>query len=75
MSDIKNYENLANAIVIQAAKDYRKALRKYKRQPENKAVKSEIREIERFFRSNWYRTLTVLDGEMLIKRLREGLIL
>lgn len=75
MSDIKNYENLANAIVFQAAKDYRKALRKYKRQPENKSAKSEIREIERFFRSNWYRTLTDLDGEMLIKRLREELIL
>ena len=73
MSGIKNYENLANAIVIQAAKDYRKALRKYKRQPENKAAKSEIREIERFFRSNWYKMLTDLDGEMLIARLREGL--
>lgn len=46
------YEKLANAIVIQAAKDYRTALRKLKRNPRNHLAKGEAESIERFFRSD-----------------------
>jgi hypothetical protein len=30
-----------------------------------------IKDLEEFFRSDWFKTLTDLDGEMLIKRLNE----
>ena len=65
------YEKLANAIVIQAAKDYRAAARKLKRNPRNHLAQAEIDSIERFFRSDWYKCLTEIDGEMLIRKLKE----
>ena len=65
------YEKLANGIVIQAAKDYRTALRKLKRNPQNQLAKAEADSIERFFRSDWYKCLTEVDGEMVLRKLRE----
>lgn len=54
----KNYEEFANAIIIQAVKDYRQA-----KTPQAK------REIKRFFKSEWYKMLTNADGDMIIKKL------
>lgn len=65
------YENLANAIILRAVKDYRKALRRLNRNFQNKDAKRTVSEVERFFRSDWYKTLTSVDGELLIKKLRE----
>ena len=48
------YENLANAIVLTAVEDYRKALKKYSRNPDSKSAKAEVDSLERFFRSQWY---------------------
>ena len=49
------YENLANAIVLQAVKDYRLT-----------DDEAELAEIERFFRSDWFGVLTDVDPEYLI---------
>ena len=65
------YEKLANAIILQAVKDYRGALRILKKHPESISAKSTRDEVERFFRSGWYQVLTEVDGEMLIRRLQE----
>ena len=65
------YEKLANGIVIQSAKDYRTALRKLKRNPRNQLAKAEADSIERFFRSDWYKCLTEVDGEMVLRKLRK----
>ena len=54
------YENLANALVLQAVKDYR--LHDDER---------ELASIERFFRSGWFSTLTSINPEMLISKLRK----
>lgn len=54
------FEELANAIVIQAVKDYRL----HDDEPT-------LNEIERFFRSDWFATLTKIDPESLIKNLRK----
>ena len=69
------YQELANAIVVQAVNDYRAILRgknpygrdclKFK--PNDKA----IAKLEKFFRSSWYRMLTKVDGEFLIEELRK----
>lgn len=64
------YENLANAVIAQAAEDYRAALKKIKAHPKNKDAIDEVLRIERFFRSGWYQTLTSVDGECLIRRLQ-----
>ena len=63
------YTRLANAIIVQAAKDYAKALRRLKKFPHDKDAESVRKDCERFFRSGWFQTLTSLDGEMLIEKL------
>ena len=55
---MENIELLANAIILQAVKDYRHTY-----SPQCRA------EIKRFFRSEWFRALTRVDGEMIIERL------
>jgi len=66
-----NYENLANAIVLQAVKDYRKTLRTLSLNPHNRSAQYERRSIEQFFRSGWFGVLTRLDPELLIRKLNE----
>ena len=65
------YEKLANAIILQAVKDYRDALKKLVRGRKNTSAEDTKRECERFFRSQWYSALTSVDGEMLIRKLNE----
>ncbi len=65
------YENLANAIILQAVRDYRLALKRYSRHPEKDAFTQDKEELERFFRSEWFGVLTRLDPETLIRRLCE----
>lgn len=67
MQDV--YENLANAIVIQAVNDYRNALDGIG--CEYKPPEAVIREIEKFFRSSYYRNLTKVKGEYLIEMLQK----
>lgn len=64
------YENLANSIVLLAVKDYRDALKKLKKWSRNESAKIMKDEVERFFRSAWYRELTSVDGEYLISKLQ-----
>lgn len=61
------YEELANAIVLQAFKDYRKALFKIVQEPEEWKHRSSKKKLERFFHSKWYRTLTNLDPAILMQ--------
>lgn len=65
------YENLANAIVLQAVNDYRKALKCLKMNPRSRSAKEDRENLERFFRSGWYQALTSIDGRMLIEKLNE----
>ena len=65
------YENLANAIILLAVKDYRRALKLLSKNPHSRTAMAAVKAMERFFRSDWYETLTSVDGEMLIRKLRE----
>ena len=64
-----NLEDLTNAIVKQAAEDYRKALRGkgYSHMPASKVIE----DVEKFFRSKYFYLLTNVKGEYLIERLKE----
>jgi hypothetical protein len=66
---IDPYERLANAIVLQAVKDYRVALKMLAQHPYNKKALGEKEEVEIFFRSVWFSTLTNVDPEILIENL------
>ena len=65
------YENLANAIVKQAVVDYKEPLRKLEKNPNDKEAKRDAERIERFFHSGWYTQLTSIDGDWLIRKIRE----
>ena len=77
------YENLANAIIIQAAKDYKSVVHQLKKTPvpEPNALKSEKKayeqlltkksEILRFFHSAWYMTLTNVDPQIIIRNIEK----
>ena len=65
------YTRLANAIIVQAAKDYAKALRRLKKFPHDKDTQYVKQDCERFFRSDWFEVLTDLDGEVLIQRMNK----
>ena len=108
------FENMANAIIIQAAEDYRAARKYLKKHPRTEElegaaafrtaehrkwaaerkerglpkvtekpgpderlltkIKSQERvlvEVQQFFRSGWFATLTTVDGETLLRRLNE----
>lgn len=68
------YERLANAIIVQASKDYMTSLRKKKRNLRSTSADHDIRECERFFRSGWYQVLTSIDGEHLMGKLRKEVL-
>lgn len=66
MDPIRNYEELANAIILQAVKDYRAALKK----PEDwEAFKLQL-EVECFFRSGWFVELTDVEPKVILEGLR-----
>lgn len=60
-------DNLRCAVVEQAVKDY-KALLTGKKLPTSDC---NISELERFFRSDWYKTLCDYDGERLMSQIKE----
>ena len=65
------FENLTKAIILQAVKDYRKALTRCSRHPERLNYREDKATIEQFFRSTWFSFLTDIDPEMLIRKLGE----
>lgn len=65
------YEGLANAIIIQACKDYRVARKKLRRNPRNRDAAALAEETERFFLSPWFGALTNVDGKFILQKLNE----
>ena len=58
-ASVDPYQQLANAIILQAVADYR-----------GTTSKREIETLEKFFRSDYYKMLTDLDGEAIISGFR-----
>ncbi len=65
------FENLINAIILQAVKDYRKTLSRCCRHPEKLNYLEEKVALERFFRSGWFSFLTDINPEFLIRKMSE----
>ena len=68
---MSGYEALANAIIIQAAKDFRAAYKRMKRFPNDARVQDEVREITKFFCSQWFVMLSDVDGPTLLKKMKD----
>lgn len=73
---IDEYQLLANAIVLQAANDWKRAnmeLKKAKPLSRKWLSWENLRkECEEFFRSEWCGELTGLDGNYILERLKKG---
>ena len=65
-----SYEKLANAIVLQAVRDYRTALKRVARHPKDRDGLAVKNQCVRFFRSGWFGVLTGIDPEMLMRKLQ-----
>lgn len=64
------YKELANAIIVQAVKDYRTALNQLSLNPNDKVAQSEKRVLNAFsFR--FFSILTDLNGEVILAKLKE----
>ena len=69
---IRPWQKLVNAIVEQAVEDYRKAQARIKANPMiADHAKVELRQLEQFFRSQWFEALTDVDGQLILSRLKE----
>lgn len=69
---ISPWQKLANAIVEQAVKDYRTAQSRIKANPQSAdRAKADVKQLERFFRSQWFEVLTDVDGRAVLARLRK----
>ena len=68
------YQALANAIIIQAAKDYKRVLRVIKKHPGSQAAMDEAKKLERFFHSRWYGVLTEVNPDYLIRQIQREAI-
>lgn len=69
-SYIDPYEALANAVVLQAVKDWRESAAKLSRGRNNINAQAMKDECERFFLSPYFNLFTELDGEMLLTKLK-----
>ena len=67
----EDWEDLANAIILQAVEDYRRARRIIRKRPDHQGAWKIIRETERFMKSRWFAQLTDIDGETLLRKLKE----
>lgn len=62
---------MITAIIVQAARDYEVALKKLDKNKNNVLAEQRKQEVERFFKSEWYRALTDIDGEKVMQEVVE----
>ena len=68
---MSGYQALANAIISQAAKDFRAAYKRMKRFPNDARAQDEVREITKFFCSQWFEMLSDVDGPTLLRKIKD----
>ena len=64
------WSEFAQAIILQAVKDYRDTNMQLLEKPKDSTLRSQREELEEFFLSSWFAVLTNLDGERLLQRLQ-----
>ena len=67
---VNPYEELAQAIILQAVRDYRQNNKKMVDEPDDPKNQKRRQELEKFFLSSWFAILTDLNGKDLLHRLQ-----
>ena len=70
-NDPAGWNDLANAVILQAVEDYRRVCRSLRRDPRRSGAAEAKASLEAFFASRWFRTLTAVDGNELLEKIRE----
>ena len=65
------YQELANAVVMQAVKDWRSAVRALRKDPNDSEAAEMMEDCESFFCSSWFTALTDADGSYILQKLKE----
>lgn len=65
------WEDLANAVVLQALEDYRSVCRTLSWRPDLKEAAKRKKSLEKFFRSRWFAVLTAADLEAVLEEIRK----
>jgi len=68
---LEDYEYIFEQVLIRAAKDYRNALKRLYKYPENPTALATKEEIEMFFYSQWFTVLTKVNPNVIIKGIQE----
>ena len=68
---LNGWEELANAIIVQAAKDYKILRQILKDKPWNQYAEKQMADLLDFFHSAWFAELTDINPDYLLRRLRE----
>ena len=65
------YESLANAIILQAVKDWRDSVKKLNKRPRFQPAIDMKKECEEFFLSDYFKILSSVDGCWLLNKLKK----
>ena len=67
---VDQYELLAEKIILKAVKDYRRALKRLQKHTNDSWWLYQKKDIEEFFRSEYFSALTPADPEKIITRIQ-----
>ena len=65
--NVNAYEDLSNAIILQAVKDYRRTYKKVINGRSDEKIMKLLTELEEFFQGGWFEMLTAIDGKTILK--------
>ena len=69
---VQCWENLGNAVVLQALEDYRDTCLRLRKRPDLKSQEKRRRSLERFFSSRWCARLTGMDVKKIVNEMKKG---
>ena len=76
--DDKGADLLTEAIILNAIRDYKYALKWKDAKPKNKYQESKVNtairlynDVRKFFHSQWYKSMCSIDGDKLLNRIEE----
>ncbi len=69
----EGFHALANAIILQAISDFKGAYIILKKYPDSKGAAAEVKDITKFFCSEYFTLLTNVNGPALLRKIKEDL--
>lgn len=72
-NDLNGYYILANAIILQAVRDYKNCYTALLRNPKSSAARYEVKALRSFFLGGYFEALTDLSGKAILEHLEKEL--